>query len=727
MRHFILSLFFLLSTSQIEAQKLVTTTDIWYSPTFSMDYVGGFRSMNDGLHYSSLEQDGSVASIVMYSYATGDKVSVVMDESSLPEGAHIDDYSFSADEKKMLIASGQASIYRHSSNADYYIYEKGSRECSALTDIKKGKSRLAEFSPDGSKVAFVRENDLYMVDLASGNEKRITEDGKMNHIINGATDWVYEEEFAFDKGFYWSPDSKHIAFYRFDESKVKEFQMAMYHGDLYPSQYTFKYPKAGEQNSDVSIHIYTIAAGTTQKVDMGTAEHYVPRIKWTNQEGKLCVTRMNRHQNHIELLIADMRAARGPIITPQVIYSEKSKTYIEVSDDLIFLNDGKQFLLTSDKDGYNHIYLHDMKGTQMKQVTSGKWDVIEFFGYDELGKKLFYSSSEEGAIEKNVYSIDLKGSKRRLSPKKGSNDAEFSVGYKNYIIFHSDANSPYDITLYSDKGKELRVLVDNDPLKKTMGSFDFQPKEFFTFTTERGDMLNGWTIKPKDMDPSVRYPVLVAIYGGPGHNTVTNSFDGRNYYWHQMLAQKGYIVVSVDPRGTYYRGRDFKNSTYLQLGKLETEDMISAAKYLGGLPYVDRDRIGMQGWSFGGYLTSSCMTKGAEYFKAGIAVAPVTNWRFYDTIYTERFMQTPEENPSGYDENSPINHVEMLKGPYLLVHGSADDNVHYQNTMEMVDALVKANKDFDLFIYPDKNHGIYGGTTRLHLYEKMTKFIEENL
>ena len=727
MRYSILSLFFLLSFTITEAQKQLTNTDIWYSPTFSMDYVGGFRSMKDGLHYSSLENTASGSAIVMYSYTTGEKVSVLMEESNLPEGVSIDDYSFSADENKILIASGQESIYRHSTKADYYIYEKGSREGKALTDVSMGKTRLAEFSPDGSKVAFVRENDLYVIDLATGSEKRITEDGRMNNVINGATDWVYEEEFSFDKGYYWSPDSKYIAFYRFVESKVKEFQMAMYHGQLYPSPYTFKYPKAGEANSEVTIHIYTLTAGTTQKVDLGSQEHYVPRIKWTPTEGQLCISKMNRHQSQLDLLIADMRSARGPVITPTDIYTEKSKTYIEVSDDLIFINNGRQFLLTSDKDGYNHIYLHDINGTPIKQVTSGKWDVIEFFGYDEATKRLFYSSSEEGAIEKNVYSIDLKGSKKRLSPKKGTNDVEFSAGYKNYIIFHSDANNPYDITLYNDKGKEVRTLVDNEKLKKTMASFDFQPKEFFTFKTERGDMLNGWTIKPKNMDPAKKYPVLVAIYGGPGHNTVTNSFDGRSLYWHQLLAQKGYIVVSVDPRGTYYRGRDFKNSTYLQLGKLETEDMISTAKYLGELPYVDKERIGIQGWSFGGYLTSSCMTKGADYFKAGIAVAPVTNWRFYDTIYTERFMQSPEENPEGYDDNSPINHVDLLRGPYLLVHGSADDNVHYQNTMEMIDALVKANKDFDLFIYPDKNHGIYGGTTRLHLFEKMTKFLEENL
>jgi dipeptidyl-peptidase-4 len=723
--HIFLCLIFL--SSSLNAQRTLTNEDIWYSPTFQMDYVGGFRSMGDGLHYTSLEMEDERAAIVKYSYVTGERVSKVMDDSALPEGSSLSDYSFSADESMILIATEQESIYRHSTKANYFIYDVKTAKSTPLSNNDSSKLRLAEFSPNGQMVAFVRENDLYIKTISSGEVTRVTNDGTYNSIINGATDWVYEEEFGFDKGFYWSNDSKYIAFYRFDETEVKEFSMDMFNGQLYPSQYRFKYPKAGEENSLVTIHVYTLGAGTTQQVDLGEAEHYVPRIKWADSSSKLCISRMNRHQNQLELLMADMQSARGPIVTPVVFYDEQSKTYIEVSDDLIFLKDGRQFLMTSDRDGYNHIYHFDSKGKVIKQVTSGKWDVVEFYGYDASTGRLFYSSSEEGVTEKNVYSIDLKGKKKRLSPKDGMSDVEFSSGYKNYIIFHSDANTPYDITLYTASGKMVRPLVDNKDLKKTMASFDFQPKEFFTFNTERGDDLNGWMIKPKDMAKGQSYPVLLAIYGGPGSNTVTNSFAGRNLYWHQMLAQKGYIVVSVDPRGTYYRGRDFKNSTYLQLGKLETEDMISTAKYLADLPFVDGERIGIQGWSFGGYLTSSCMTKGADYFKAGIAVAPVTNWRFYDTIYTERFMRTPEENPEGYDDNSPINHVELLKGPYLLVHGSADDNVHYQNTMEMVDALVRANKDFDLFIYPDKNHGIYGGTTRLHLFEKMTKFLEENL
>jgi dipeptidyl-peptidase-4 len=726
MKNIILALCLLLLSTEVYSQKQLTNEDIWFSPTFSMDYVSGFRSMMDGMHYTRLESTDSGNAVVMYEYESGDRVKEIVGSRQL-DGARIADYDFSADEAKILVSTDRESIYRHSSKSNYLIYDRKTDRIHPLSDKEKGKVRLAEFSPDGAYVAYVRDNDLYYYEIDTKKEIRVTSDGKKNEVINGATDWVYEEEFGFDKGFYWSPNSSHLAYYRFDESEVKEFQMAMY-GQLYPEQYTFKYPKAGEQNADISIHIFSLKGRTDQKVDLGQDEHYVPRIKWTAVNEVLSITRMNRHQNKLELLKADVRSARGPVITPEVFYTENSDTYIEISDDLVFLRDNQEFIMTSDKDGYNHIYVFNSLGKELRQLTKGPWDVIEFVGYDDNKRKIYYTSAEEGPMEQNVYSVDISGTgKRRLSPQSGHNSASFSDGYKFFLIYHSDANTPYDISLYADNGKKVRDLVDNAELKAVMMDFNFQPKEFFSFQTERQDQLHGWMIKPPNFEKKKKYPVLLAIYGGPGHNTVTNSFGGRNLYWHQMLAQKGYIVVSVDPRGTYYRGRDFKNSTYMQLGKLETEDMISAAAYLGSLGYVDGSRIGIQGWSFGGYLTLSSLMKGADSFKMGISVAPVTNWRFYDTIYTERFMRTPQENAEGYDDNSPINHAEKLEDPLLLVHGSADDNVHYQNTMEMINALVDANKDFDLFIYPDRNHGIYGGTTRLHLFEKMTKFIEENL
>jgi dipeptidyl-peptidase-4 len=640
----------------------------------------------------------------------------------------IDDYEFSADESKLLISTDTESIYRHSSRAQYYVFNIEKAKAFPLADAEKGKQRLATFSPDGEKVAFVRKNNLFISDLKYRTEVKVTSDGVDNKIINGATDWVYEEEFGFDRGFYWSPKGDRIAYYKFDESEVKQFQMAMY-GDLYPEQYTFKYPKAGEANSIVNIYVYDVTANTSRMVNTGSeTDIYFPRIKWTKNNDELCIMRMNRHQNNLEFLFTNLRD-NGPFeISTRVVYSEKSDTYIDINDNLIFLADGKTFLWNSERDGYNRIYQFDTDGNMVRQITSGDWDVIDFYGYSEATKTIFYSSSEVSAMEQHVYSQGItKKSGKQLSERKGTNSAAFSSTFDYYINYHSDANTPYYRTLHNSKGKEIRMLKDNKALKETLAGYATSKKEFFTFTNSAGVELNCWMIKPVNFDASKKYPVYVSIYGGPGHNTVTDAWGGRDYLWHQMLAQKGYMVVSCDPRGTLYGGRDFKHATYQQLGKLETEDFIDLAKHLGRQPYVDANRIGIQGWSYGGYMTSLCMTKGAEYYKMGIAVAPVTNWRYYDSIYTERFMRTPQENADGYDDNSPINHVNLLTGKYLLVHGSADDNVHYQNSMEMVDALVKANKKFDLFIYPNKNHGIYGGNTRLHLFNMMLDFVEENL
>ncbi|MDP4827734.1 MAG: DPP IV N-terminal domain-containing protein [Flavobacteriales bacterium] len=723
------AIFFVIATN---AQKKELTNDlIWYSGEFKTEYVSGLRSMNDGVHYTSLEySEANGSEIVKYAYSTGEKVGVIASSKSIfgKSETGIDDYEFSADESKLLISTDTESIYRHSSRAQYYVFNIEKAKAFPLADADKGKQRLATFSPDGEKVAFVRKNNLFISDLKYRTEVKVTSDGVDNKIINGATDWVYEEEFGFDRGFYWSPKGDRIAYYKFDESEVKQFQMAMY-GDLYPEQYTFKYPKAGEANSIVNIYVYDVTANTSRMVNTGSeTDIYFPRIKWTKNNDELCIMRMNRHQNHLEFLFTNLRD-NGPFeISTRVVYSEKSDTYIDINDNLIFLADGKTFLWNSERDGYNHIYQFDTDGNMVRQITSGDWDVIDFYGYSEATKTIFYSSSEVSAMEQHVYSQGItKKSGKQLSERKGTNSAAFSSTFDYYINYHSDANTPYYITLHNSKGKEIRMLKDNKALKETLAGYATSKKEFFTFTNSAGVELNCWMIKPVNFDASKKYPVYVSIYGGPGHNTVTDAWGGRDYLWHQMLAEKGYMVVSCDPRGTMYRGRDFKHSTYQQLGKLETEDFIDLAKHLGKQTYVDANRIGIQGWSYGGYMTSLCMTKGAEYYKMGIAVAPVTNWRYYDSIYTERFMRTPQENAEGYDDNSPINHVNLLKGKFLLVHGSADDNVHYQNSMEMVDAMVKANKKFDLFIYPNKNHGIYGGNTRLHLFNMMLDFVEENL
>lgn len=726
-----ISLFLIPGVSTAQGGNELTNELIWYSSEFSTEYVSGVRSMNDGLHYTSLEyteENGS--EIVKYAYATGEKVATLATSKTIfnEVETRFDDYEFSPDESKILIKTEEESIYRRSTKAHYFVYLIAKNRAFPLADRNKGKQRLATFSPAGDMIAFVRDNNIFMTDINYREEVQVTFDGEKNKIINGATDWVYEEEFGFARGFYWSPKGDRIAYYKFNEEKVKEFQMALY-GDLYPEQYTFKYPKAGEDNSVVSIFVYDVNAMVSKLVDTGKeTDIYIPRIQWTQDNDKLCVMRMNRHQNHLEFLLTDLRKSQPFALGTSVIFSEKADTYIEINDNLTFLKDGKNFLWNSQRDGYNHLYLFNMKGDVSKKLTSGEFDVIDFYGVDEEKGAVYYSSSQESPLEKHVYVTNLKGKKpSKLSEKTGHNDASFSDTFEYFINYHSDANTPFYITLHNRKGKLIRVLKDNAELNKKLAQYNLSKKEFFTFENSAGTTLNAWMIKPPSFDESKTYPVYVAIYGGPGSNTVEDEWEGRNYLWHQLLAQKGYIVTSVDPRGTLYRGRDFAHSTYMQLGKLETEDFIDFAKHLGSKSYIDADRIGIQGWSYGGYMASLAMTKGAEYFKMGIAVAPVTNWRYYDSIYTERFMRTPQENASGYDDNSPINYVDLLEGPYLLVHGSADDNVHYQNSMEMVSALVKANKQFDFFIYPNKNHGIYGGNTRLHLFNKILSFVEENL
>ena len=724
----------LISALLTYSQKNLTNEEIWHSSKFFGKSIRGVRSMNDGLFFTTLERDGEYTSVIKFSYESYEKVeTVVNSEDLIPQGNDINigisDYTFSADESKLLISTDVEKIYRRSSRANYYIYDLQTKTLKSLSDQEKGKQRLAEFSPDGSKVAFVRDNNLFVSTLESGEEIQVTTDGMSNTIINGATDWVYEEEFGFDKGFYWSPDSKKIAFYRFDEERVREFEM-LYFRDLYPEPYRFKYPKAGEKNAIVSIYVYDVAGQTTRKVDIGDEDdQYIPRIKWTPKPGDLVIFRLNRLQNHLELLLVNNSEVSG-ILKSEVFFSEKSDTYIADSnyDNLLFPDDGNHFIFTSDRDGFMHIYRFDMQGKIVNQITKGTFDIESVKGVDVKKGLVYYTAREESPLRRDLYVIKLNGSKKKkLSEKDGFNNALFSQGMKYYINYHSGANTPTTVTLHQSNGKQIKVLEDNSVLKDTLSEYSLSPKTFFTFKTSDNIELNGWMIKPPDFDVLKKYPVLMYVYGGPGSNTVIDSWNGTRYLWHQMMAQKGYIIVSVDNRGTGYRGRDFKNITYKQLGKYEVRDQIEAARYLGSLDYVDAGRIAIHGWSYGGYMSSLCITKGADVFAAAIAIAPVTNWRFYDTIYTERYMQTTQLNAAGYDDNSPINHVSKLKGAYLLVHGSGDDNVHYQNTMEMVSALVKEKKQFDLFIYPNKSHSIYGGTTRLHLYEKMTDFIMEHL
>ena len=699
-------------------KKKITLENIWKTYDFYPKSVSGFNSMQDGNFYSKIDEKEENTEINKYSFRSGQKVRTLVNSKNLD--IDISNYTFSDDEKKILFATETQSIYRYSSKSIYYTYDIRTKKLEKLSD---DMVMYADFSPSGNKVAYVNANNLFVKDLSSGAITKITSDGELNRIINGATDWVYEEEFGLVQAFFWSPDGKQIAFCKFDESEVKEFSMDMFKNELYPSQYEFKYPKAGEDNSKLSIHLYNLEKNETSVISLNKDYEYLPRMNWTKSSEILYVLGMNRHQNELDFILYNTSNK-----TSEVLFSENDKYYIDIHDNTTFTDNGKSLIWSSEKSGFNHLYLVNLEDGSMQQITSGDWEVTKYHGMNSNGNKVFFTSNEEGVINRSLYSIDLDGSNKiKLSSGIGTHSSRFSNGMKYYSNTFSTADTPPYISLHNYTGEEIRVLENNSQLTNKMKEFDLTNKEFFSFTTSEDVSLNGWIIKPSDFDENKEYPVFMFLYGGPGSQQVLNSWGWFNYFWYQHLAQKGYIVACVDNRGTGGRGAEFKKMTYQQLGKYETIDQIEANKYLASLEYVDGNRIGIQGWSYGGYMSSLAITKGADVFKMAIAVAPVTNWRYYDNIYTERYMRTPQENASGYDDNSPINHVDSLKGSYLLIHGTADDNVHVQNTYEMVSALVKANKQFDLFVYPDKNHGIYGGNTRLHLYHKMTNFIEDNL
>ena len=720
---FLLSFLFVAFSNSGIAQAL-SVEKIWKNYEFRGEGIEGFRSMQDGLHFTRLNDKNGEQSISKHEITNSNGAGTVLisAEKLAYQGDKItiDDYFFNEDETKVLLTTQTTSIYRRSYTAVHFLFDLKTGTLTAL-DEKHQPQTLAEYSPDGTMVSYIYKNDLYVKDIASGKVKKLTQDGKRNKVINGTTDWVYEEEFSITKAYDWSPDSKYIGFLRFNEKEVKEFNLT-YYGELYPQNYSYKYPKAGEDNSKVTAHIVTVKSGKISPIDLGEYE-YIPRIEWSGNSNKLILQTLNRHQNDLKYHLIDLK---GKKISQKVFFQEKSDSYVEIDNNLLILSDGNTILRTSEADGFNHIYKLSFDG-KSEQITKGNWDVIEFYGIDEKEGQIYFSAAQKDAISKGIYRINLDGSViSSISSETGYNEAEFTTGMKYFVKTYSNANTPPVYTLCDNLGKEISVLEDNIKLKTTLSGYNLSKKEFVKFQSGN-TTLNGWMIKPVNFNPNQKYPVYVTIYGGPGHNEVSDSWDGNDYLYHQLLAQKGYIVVSVDPRGTMYRGSAFKKSTYLQLGKLETEDFINTAKELQKLPYVDPNRIGIQGWSFGGFMTSLAMTKGADYFKMGISVAPVTNWRYYDNIYTERFMRTPKENENGYDDNSPINFVHLLKGKYFLIHGSGDDNVHYQNSMEMINALVRANKQFDLFIYPNRNHGIYGGNTRNHLFTMMLDYTLENL
>lgn len=705
------------------------------SGKFSPENIYGVVPMPDGEHYTQRNAEGT--QIVKYSFRTGEPVEVVFDVAKARECPFkkFDSYQFSPDGSKILIATETTPIYRHSYTAVHYLYpvkrnDKGVTTNNIVEKLSDGGPQQAPvFSPDGNLVAFVRDNNIFLVKLLYGNsESQVTEDGKLNSVLNGIPDWVYEEEFGFNRALEFNADNTMLAYVRFDESEVPSYTFPLFAGEAprnnalqdYPGEYTYKYPKAGYPNSKVSVHTFDIKSKVTRQVKLPIdADGYIPRIRFTQDPNKLAIMTLNRHQNRFDMYFADPRST-----VCKLALRDESPYYINenVFDNIRFYPDNFSFV--SDKSGYPHLYWYSMNGNLIKQVTSGNYEVKSFIGWNPDTNEFYYTSNEESPMRQAVYKIDRKGKKVKLSNQQGTNSPIFSSSMKYFMNKFTSLDTPMLITLNDNTGKVLKTLVTNDKLKEKLAGYAIPQKGFFTFKTTEGVDLNGWMMKPVNFDPSKRYPVLMFQYSGPGSQQV---LDKWGISWETYMASLGYVVACVDGRGTGGRGSEFQKCTYLNLGVKEAKDQVEAAKYLGGLPYVDKGRIGIWGWSFGGYMTIMSMSEGTPVFKAGVAVAAPTDWKYYDTVYTERFMRTPKENAEGYKAASAFSRADNLHGNLLLVHGMADDNVHFQNCTEYAEHLVQLGKQFDMQVYTNRNHGIYGGNTRNHLYTKLTNFFLNNL
>ncbi|MFT5672903.1 MAG: dipeptidyl-peptidase-4 [Polaribacter sp.] len=724
-RIFILATFILIAscktntivTNDTSELKEITLNEIW-DGTFSLERMNALNAMN-GDFYSLLNR-GTFGNTTVdkYSYKTLEKVETIVSSANLEGLNNFSSYTFNEEESSLILGTNFKKIYRRSYTGTFYYYNIATKKTTLIgKDIQE-----PTFSPDSKKIAYAKNNNIYILNLSNSTGRtQITTDGKFNEVINGITDWVYEEEFGFVSAFEWSKNSNYLAFLRFDESKVPTFSMDLVGTDNYPQQQVFKYPKAGEKNAVVTLHMYALATQETKNIDLGDYE-YIPRIKWSHDANVLIATTLNRHQNNLKLHKVNAFKSNST-----VLLDETDKAYLDITDNLTFLDDNS-FIWTSEKDGFNHLYHYDFSGKLINQITKGNWEVTNYYGYNLEKKTIYYQSVENGTTNRGVYSIGLDGkNKKILSNAKGTNTASFSRNLNYFINTFSTSEIAPIYSLYTAEGSMLKVIKDNATLKEALSEYKMSSKEFSTITIN-GNELNMWMVKPLNFDASKKYPLLMFQYSGPGSQQVANKWNGSNDYWHNMLAQKGMIIVCVDGRGTGFKGSDFKKATYLNLVKYETEDQIASAKKLAELAYIDENNIGIWGWSFGGHMSTNSLLKGSDIFTTAIAVAPVTSWRFYDTVYTERFLRTPQENPSGYDDNSPVNYAEKLKGNYLLVHGTGDDNVHVQNSYRMINALIEANKQFDMFIVPDRTHGIYKGkNTRLNLYTKMTHFVETHL
>ncbi|MEO5947184.1 MAG: S9 family peptidase [Chitinophagaceae bacterium] len=707
MRKLFLLLFFLPFVTLAQT-KQITLEDIYKKGTFRGEFVKA--------DFGSAKTETEI------------KTADLKDKNGKSIGEPEDIIRTDANPNTVLIRKDIEKIYRRSSKAIVYLFDLASKK---LIKLEDDKVIHPTFSPDGTKIAYVKNNNLVLYDIASKTSKAITTDGEWNKIINGNCDWVYEEEFEFSQAYDWSSKGNHIAYYKFDERKVKEYQFTQF-DDTYNKQYTYKYPKAGEENSKVEIHIYNIATGKDVKAQYEQGDIYIPRIKWTKDDNILVVYWMNRHQDDLKLLATNAQTGAASLL-----YEEKNKYFVEINDDWWFLKDGKNFLFTSEKDGYRHLYLNSLDGKSSTQVTKGNFEITNIEAVDETNKRIFYTMAFPTPMDRNLFVTDFTGKKAtQLTQGNGTHRVQLNDDYTKFYDFYSNLNTPQIVTVHDivvDKKKNISSILvktvnESAKLKEKLTEYGYGNAEFIRVPNSKGDTLNGWMLKPANFDATKKYPVLFCNYGGPGSQQVANRF-GAVSTWHQLLAQKGFIVVSVDNTGTGYRGEEFKKKTYLQLGKFEIEDQIDAAKYLGTMPFVDKDNIGHWGWSYGGFMSSLAITKGNDVFSTAVAVAPVTNWRYYDNIYTERYMRTPQENPKGYDDNSPINFTDKIKGKYLIVHGTADDNVHFQNSTQMITALVKSNIEFESAYYPNKNHGISGGidNTTFHLWSKMTNWILENM
>lgn len=702
------ALFFFLPVLAMAQPKEITLEDIYKKGTFRGEAVPA--------RFDETKKDPEI------------RPADLKDESGKLIGSPEDIIFPESNRNMALIRMNIEPIYRYSSKAIVYLFDLTSKK---LTRLDGEKLMHPTFSPDGSKIAYVKNNNLVLYDIATRSARAITTDGKWNFIINGNCDWVYEEEFGFTRAYQWSPSGSYIAYYRFDESQVKEYQFTQF-DNAYNKQYTYKYPKAGEANSKVEIHIYDVAGNKDVKAQYEEGDIYIPRIKWTRSDDRLVVFWMNRHQNELKLLLTDAKTGSATSL-----YEEKNKYYVDINDDWHFTKDGKYFLFTSEMNGYNHIYLYSLDGKTKTQISKGSFEVTDIIRVDEEGQRVFYTMAYPRPMDRNAFITDFAGKKTTaLTQGEAFHRVVLNDSCTLFYDYRSDLNTPQTVTLKrisTDKKNMISVTVEktvneNGKLKAKLEEYNTGKAEFIRIPNSKGDSLNGWMLKPAGFDPSKKYPVLFCNYGGPGSQQVANRF-GAVSMWHQLLAQKGFIVVSVDNTGTGYRGEEFKKKTYLQLGKYEIEDQIDAAKWIGKMPFVDPNNIGHWGWSYGGFMSSLAITKGNEVFSAAVAVAPVTSWRFYDNIYTERYMRTPQENPTGYDDNSPINFTDRIKGKYLIIHGTSDDNVHFQNATQMISALVKSNIDFESAYYPNKNHGISGqlDNTTMHLWGKMTNWILENL